>query len=439
MFSFSDKGITNNNPTKTISFHQLIDLIKSPTNKEIYIQLHKLRRDGDDFGCREFKKNNIPWITPNAVVRKKVLSNEDDFNQNFIQSSGYIYFDIDQIQGDIESYKNSLIIKYNSVACLISKSSTSRGISLLVRIREDITSHEEFVRVYDYLCTEYFSEIELDRNVGRLGNTWYIPFDEELYVNHHNSISIPFSIIRGSCNVLLNTPPPNIHRMNPSNPLPKKRTTHQYIDLTIREVFEQINLETPVHIDGNFCISPTLILSIRFPRFIRDGSKRKVYRKVIHDLMTLNPDFTISHVYLFLNHINDNYATPKMNSVLLKKVVESQFEYITCQPSYQNNSKKTLRSIHYKNREKISTNNKKKLSNRMRGLLERYSTFKRIGYAINYLLDEHYVYTNKQISELLGISISTVKRNIKLNKEDFEREFHKIIEELDFITSNPST
>jgi transposase len=55
--------------------------------------------------------------------------------------------------------------------------------------------------------------------------------------------------------------------------------------------------------------------------------------------------------------------------------------------------------------------------------MERYSTYKRIGYAINYLLDEHYTYTYKQISELIGVSISTVKRNIKLKKEDFEREF----------------
>ena len=429
MFSFSDKGITNNNPTKTISFHQLIDLIKCPNNKEIYIQLHKLRRDGDDFGCKEFKKNNIPWITPNAVVRKKVLSNEDDFSQNFIQSSGYIYFDIDQIQGDIESYKNSLIIKYNLIACLISKSSTSRGISLLVRIREDITSHEEFVRVYDYLCTEYFSEIELDRNVGRLGNTWYVPFDEELYVNHNNSISIPFSIIRGSCNVLLPPPQPNIHRMNPQDKTEEEKLG--YIEISTREVFVSSNLETPVEVNGTFLISPQRILQIRFPKIIKEGSRHKVFRKVIHDYMFLNPESTISHVYLFIKTINENHASPRLDDKLLKSVVENQFRYIKNQKDYKNISKKSLRIIHYQNKGLLTSNEKKTFSNKIRGVFERYCTFNRIEGAKNYLMEEYGGYTYNRVAKLLGISESTVKRSSKFKKTDFNEELEVLAIEIE--------
>ncbi len=428
MFSFSDKGITNNNPTKTISFHQLIDLIKCPTNKEIYFQLQKLRRDGDDFGCKEFKKNNIPWITPNAVVRKKVLSNEDDFSQNFIQSSGYIYFDIDQIQGDIESYKNSLIIKYNSIACLISKSSTSRGISLLVRIKEDITSHEEFVRVYDYLCTEYFSEIELDRNVGRLGNTWYVPFDEELYVNHYNSINIPFSIIRGSCNVLLHPPQPNIHRMNPQDKTEEKKL--EYIKISTREVFDSSNLETPVEVDGKFLISPQRILQIRFPKIIKEGSRHKVFRKLIHDYMFLNPDSTISHVYIFIKTINENHASPRLDDKLLKSLVENQFLYIKNQKDYNNISKKSLRIIHYQNKGILTSKEKKSFSNKIRGVCERYCTFNRIEGAKNYLLEEYGHYTYKRVAELLGLSVSTVKRSSKFKVTDFSEELRELEQEI---------
>jgi DNA-directed RNA polymerase specialized sigma24 family protein len=69
--------------------------------------------------------------------------------------------------------------------------------------------------------------------------------------------------------------------------------------------------------------------------------------------------------------------------------------------------------------------------------MDRFTTFKRIQTTINYLLDEHYTYTNKEVSELLGISLSTVKRNVKLKTEDFEREFRELNEILANQTNIP--
>lgn len=226
-------------------------------------------------------------------------------------------------------------------------------------------------------------------------------------------------------------PPLHIHRMNQSNDKGKSTRNHKYIELSIREVFETCNLETPVFIEDKFSISPTPILQIRFPKVIRDGSKRKVFRKIIHDLVELNPEFTITHVYLFINHINEIYANPKMEPVLLKKVVESQFEFIKSQENYINKSKRTLRSIHYKNKQVVSRNKKIKFSNRFRGIMERYQTFKMIQYSRNYLYDEHYTYTYQQIADLLGISLSSVKRHINNRKEDYEIEYWKFKEELE--------
>jgi predicted transcriptional regulator len=42
------------------------------------------------------------------------------------------------------------------------------------------------------------------------------------------------------------------------------------------------------------------------------------------------------------------------------------------------------------------------------------------------LVEEQNRYTNKQIAELLGISISTVKRILKYRKTDFEKEFNDL-------------
>jgi AraC-like DNA-binding protein len=215
--------------------------------------------------------------------------------------------------------------------------------------------------------------------------------------------------------------------MTPSNEKERGTRKHNYIDLSIREVFEKCNLETPVYFDGDYFISPTPILSIRFPKVIYDGSKRKVFRKVIHDFMTLNPDFTISHVYLFINHINENFAKPKMEPGLLKKVVESQFDLIKSQDDYLNKSKKTLRSIHYLNKGAIPSVKKKGISSRFRGMMERYLSFQRVQHARNFLYDEHGDCTYQQIADLLGLSIRTVKRHVKLKKEDFEREYRELM------------
>ncbi len=423
MFSYSSKSMDNNVPERTISFHQLVELIRNPEDKSKYSKLYELRSNGRDSDCRDFKNNNIHWITPNAVVRNKRLKEFNDFNRNFIMSSGYIYFDIDNIQGDVNCFKKNLIEEFGNVVSLISFSSSKRGVSLLIRIREDISSHEEFVRSYDYLRTKYFSKLNLDNTVKRFGGTWFIPFDIEVYVNHDNFISIPKLILKGSNDVLLSPPHPNIHGVNPSV---EKKKRLEYIELTTREVFETSVLQTPVHVDGNYLISPERISQIRFPRVIRDGSKRKVFRKVIHDYLHLNPESTISHVYLFIKTINENHATPKMSEELLRYTVESQYEYIKNQENYQNKSNKVHRLIHYSSKGFLSRKDKVSFSNKLRGILDRYSTFKRIDNAISYLVEEQNRYTNKQIAELLGISISTVKRMLKYRKTDFEKEFHDL-------------
>jgi hypothetical protein len=431
MFSYSSNPINlSSQVNKLISFHELVGMIKNPVKIDNYTRLHHLKLTQPKEECRKFKQNHIPWVTPNALVRKRELRGVEDFKFNFIQSSGYVYFDIDDVEGNVDEFKNTLIQKLGNIVSLISKSSTNKGISILVRVNVTVSSTEEFELLYDYVSQTYFHDLNLDRGVRRLSTAWFIPYDSDVFVNHDSIINIPDGILKGSHNVLLTHPNTNIYCMNPQSQSPKKRNKHEYIELSIREVFEKCNLETPVHFDGDYLISPTPIVSIQFPKVIYDGSKRGVFRKVIHNLMTLNPDFTISHVYLFLNHINENFAKPKMEVVSLKNLVESQFDFIREHPNYQNKSKKTLRSIHYKNRGNISTKKKRELSNRFRGLMERYSTYKRIGYAINYLLDEHYTYTNKQISELIGVSISTVKRNLKLKKEDFEREFREFNKEI---------
>jgi hypothetical protein len=425
MFSFSSLPINSTSAIQRyISFHELVDMIKKPLEVQIYNHLHHLKLTQSKEECRKYKQNHIPWITPNVMVKKRELKEIEDFRMNFIQSSGYVYFDIDDIAGCVDEYKENLIQKLGNLVSLISKSSTNKGISILARVDVSVSTTEEFEKLYDYLFQYHFHDLKLDRGVRRLSTAWFIPYDNEVFVNHESIINVPKEILKGSHDVLLNPPPTNIHRVNQSED--KVYHKHEYIELSIQEVFETCNLETPVIIEDDFIISPMLINQIRFPKVIKDGSKRKVFRKVIHDFLELNPDSTISHVYLFINHINENYANPKMEPSLLKNVVESQYDFIMSQEDYVNNSKKILRSIHYKYKGSVSRDKKILFSNRFRGIMEGYLTFKRIQYAINFLHDEHYTYTNSQISSVLNISLSTVKRHIKKRRDEYEHEFENL-------------
>jgi DNA-binding MarR family transcriptional regulator len=439
MFGYSSKPITQPKIERFISFDELIRKIVSPDNIEIYHELHELKKTSTKEVCRDFKRRSLPWITPNAMLRYRSLANEGEFEKNFIQSSGYVYFDIDDVDGDVDEYKVQLVVNLGEHASLISKSSTGGGISILFRVNVSINSVADYNNVYDFISRTYLQGMKLDDDVKRFGAAWFLPFDSDVFFNFHNSIQVPDEIFqKGSNDVLLITQHTNIHRVTPN--VPKKPKMYQ--KLNIKDVFRICNFETPVDVPDKVKISPLKILSIRFPNVIRDGSKRKVFRKVIHDLIDLNPQFTLSHLYTFIDFINQNFARPPMEGDLLRKVVESQFEYIQNQKTqnlYTNNSKRTLRCIHYENRKNISPNLRRSLSNRLRGILDRYVNFKRIENARNYLLEEHERYTNKEIAELLQISESTVKRHIKKNKASFEEEVEKFERELRKIVESKDT
>jgi hypothetical protein len=195
-------------------------------------------------------------------------------------------------------------------------------------------------------------------------------------------------------------------------------------------VFDKWILETKVDVVDSILIEPIPILTIRFPKIIKDGSKRKVFRKLIHDIMELHPNGSYGYVLNIINHINENFASPKMEGEFLKKVVKSQFNYIRNQEGYKNKSKKSLRVIHYEKNIIVKSSLKKKYANQIRGILDGYLTHKNIINAANYLLDEHGDYVYQDIANLMEISLSTVKRHILKEKIDYQRKYDSIITEL---------
>jgi DNA-binding MarR family transcriptional regulator len=426
MFSYSSKPLKGSSEIEeNIDFSKLVRLIRNHPNKDIVFESTTLRQEGRDVECRNLKNSKLPWLTPNCIVRKRLLDNEINFYQNFIHSSGFIYYDVDDLS-EITS-KEEFISNYGHLTSLISKSVTGRGISILVRINRKIETKEDFLLTYDYIKQEYFPSIKFDDSVRRFGSAWILPFDEDVFVNYDSEIEIPKFINEGSCDVY-KLPPQHIHGMNPYVESIREGDV-ELVDLV--EGFESHILETKVDFEGVYCIKPTLVLSIRFPERIVDNTKHKVFRKVVHDFVHLNPNASLNSTIRFISHINSDFAKPPMEYSHLKGVVENQYKYIKNTKDYLNLSPKSLRVIHYKKRRLIPSPIRLNFSNQMRGILDKGLTWKRIHYSINYLLDEFGTYTYQDVASTLGISKSTVKRHISKDKSFYENQFDGLIIEIE--------
>ena len=414
MFSYSEYPLKSSSKVNdTIDFTKLVKIIKNHPKSDLIEKVRKLRSEGEDEECRRIKQSLLPWITPNCVVNKRLL--KDKFEENFIHSSGYIYFDID------EKIKETFILEYGQFVSLITTSATGRGISILVRINRSIKSDEEFVLIYDYIKSTMFKGVNFDDNVRHIGSSWIIPWDEDPFINYEYELIIPDSLqITKVSNDVLYTHPQHIHRMNPIE-----------IPIVTNEISDSgILFETKVEIDELFEIIPIPIHSIRFPKFINDGSKHKVFRKITHDFLNLNPNADIETTLNYISHINRSFAKPPMDYHHLRDIIISQFQHIKNNPDYLYSSKSQIRLLHYKERKKINSKERRIYANKIRGVLDKTLTWKRIQEVVNFLLDEYGEYTYKDISKNTGYSISTIKRHHSRNKIEYEMEFESILKEI---------
>ena len=116
---------------------ELVDIIKYNPFQKDYDRIRSLTK-----GDKEYNelKRELPRCQPNYVVTYNSL-NSDNFNRNFISGSGYIYLDIDQIDHPIE-FKKWFIEKYRDIVTMVCLSCGGTGLSILIRVNENITSHQ---------------------------------------------------------------------------------------------------------------------------------------------------------------------------------------------------------------------------------------------------------------------------------------------------------
>ncbi|MHA8088146.1 BT4734/BF3469 family protein [Aquirufa sp. Wall-65K1] len=301
MFSYFNGGIRNIYPKRHIDLPTLVRLIKNNPEKLKIEKVRELRRTGLDYSST---KSYLPYITPNCLVRIRNLKESD---YNLIAPSSYIYFDIDDYPNS-QKLKDRFIKEYRHIASLICISCSGGGISIFFKVSNHLKNENDFLIARKYIIDNILVNEKIDTNAGGIARAMFISSDPDLFNNYENELDIPVELFKKGKNKVDNC------RLEDKKTKVQKIRIHcapqePFIPIPIKEVLEQLILETPVNV-----VNPVVdynevnYVEIRFQYLIKDDLKHKTFTSMIHKLLFLNP---VADKYLFLSylyHVNEEYT-----------------------------------------------------------------------------------------------------------------------------------
>jgi hypothetical protein len=403
MFSIFKNGIKKIYPEKQpIVLSDLAKLIRNNPAALTIDQIRQMRLIGDQT-YKELKRN-LSYITPNCVVKKRSLKEDSEYSTNFINFSGYIYFDFD-VPNAIE-FKQKFIQKYEHIVSLVCISSGGGGISVLVKANIELNK-ENFNSVWEFIASEIFKNEPVDTKTKDIGRAMFISSDQDVLINHDNELAINTddlkkyesinSIEKGTQQCIS----PRDSNYTLSCTFPFKLLPYDEIKM--------VNLSTPFY-SKNMVIDyePINFLELKFPKEISDGVKNKFYSLCIHRLVYLNPGIDPSYIYSFLFYTNKYKANPSMEPRSLKRLFE--FVYIqTQQEGYVYNNVK-IKNFHLNKGLFLPKEEKISIMNRCNGVVRRNKSITKILEAKAELKSLNQKITQNKIAEITELGIQTVKK-----------------------------
>jgi hypothetical protein len=404
MYSYFEKGIKDTKPKKIIDIIELVKFIKDISRKPELVVIRQFKRDGNE----DFKelKRKLHNITPNSILRIRNLETDGDFSDNFIQGSGYLYYDVDRVPNILE-FKKEFIRKYGHIVSLVCISSGGDGLSILIKITNTINSKEQFSRLWDEIRNTIFKDENIDPSCKGLGQSMFISFDPDVYYNYENELTIKISnpkIIK-QVNKCVNQ---GISERGGSN-----RLDDTFSIISFDEVIKKIRLRTPVDVKNPILdIKPIKFTLVKFPKIIKNGKKRKTFTRMIHTLVYLNPELEVDYLFNFLNYINTNFTEEAMD---FKKLVRL-FNFIRTEIINDENYSYSLlkiKYIHFNLHCGLSGEVKREISNKIKAIIQKKGSIDKINQAIQELESKGIRITRKAIAEISKLSLSTISRRSK--------------------------
>ncbi len=405
MFSIFKEGIKNVYPERQpIILSDLAKLIRKNPASETINQIRQLRENGDQ-SYKELKRT-LEYITPNCVVKKRILKDDSEYSTNFINFSGYIYFDFD-VPNAIE-FKREFIQKYRHIVSLVCISSGSGGITVLVKVNIELTK-ENFQNAWEYIVSEVFKDESsyLDTKTKDIGRAMFISSDPDVFVNYENELGINTDDLtkyggidnyKKSTNQCI-----SVRELLyiPSCTFPYQLLPYDEIKKVIRS--------TPIDSKNSVIdYHPIEFLEIKFPKEIDDGVKHKYFASCIHRLVYLNPGIDPSYIYTFIFYTNKYKADPPMELRSLKRLFEFVYGQTQLEGYVYNNDR--IKNFHLNKNTFLSREEKVKIMNKCNGMIRKNKSITKILEAKAELKSLKQKITQNKVAEISGLGIQTVKK-----------------------------
>jgi hypothetical protein len=202
-------------------------------------------------------------------------------------------------------------------------------------------------------------------------------------------------------------------------------TQEPFIPIPIKEVLEQLILETPVIVENPVVdYNEVNYVEIRFQYLIKDGLKHKTFTNMTHKLLFLNPSADKHLLLSYLYHVNEEYTGNKKMEL---RELMGLFETIYHGATFLGNSmvKPVLKRIHY-NKDCDATFNKRKVSGKIRGVLKENETKLKIRAAIKEMEAKGIPISKSSISKHSGIHRGTIIKHMDTDLHDIKNIIDEI-------------
>lgn len=387
------------------TINELYNSVKENSNKDLIEKLRSLEYKSKDYDKLKLK---LPAIKTHGVFNG--LTNND-----LVELNGYMYFDIDNVN---DTWYEYILEKYSNYISLLCKSIGGKGYSFFVKV--DGLTIENHRQVYLFLANEVFNLLPIDMNAYSLNRNWFVSYDENCYINKKVSFS-------ASC--LLNSPQtPLLNTKTFKDCGPASGSLKENYDalndtffkniIPFKLLQKQLSFETRYgdDIKGDYIVHYKEYHKAILPKEIKDGSKHKVYSRLINSLYYLNNDITKEQIFSLLYYINENRTDKKMKFERLVSLVKSICEKIETDGVII--CKTRQKPIWFDPKSKLSGKDKRELAPKIMGVIRTNKTIDRINDAKDILINNGEKVSQNRVLEITGLSIATIKRNWNKCKGD---------------------
>lgn len=415
MFSIYRGGIGKIYPQpKPITIIELVQLIRSNPDSTKIDKIRQLRNNGD----KKYKKlkRTLTYITPNCVLKKRDLKDKN----NFLYSSWYVFLDFDNMD-DVPAFKNQFIQKYGHIVSMVCISSSSGGISVLIKVDLDLTPNN-FTSAWEHLVNDVFTDVAsyIDKGTKDMGRAMFVSYDPDVFSNFDNQISLEPCVLKDIDTKSFNEKGASqcITLESDFNTL---SCTFPYRLLEYTEVHGQIITQTPIDVNNPVIdYNPVDFTSVRFPNKIKDGSKHRVYTLLIHYLVHLNPQLKPDYIYSFIYYLNKSKAEPRMDKTELQKLFKLVYNKTQAVGYVFDGTK--IKSFHINRDAGLDKTDKMMLMNKCNGKNRSKKSIDKILNAKSKLMSLNENVTQKRVAEVSGVSLRTVKK------------YYHVVEPIDIIS-----